>query len=122
VENKEQKRVDLLILLLRIGVAFPLFYAAIAGFVDPNSWIGFFPSFTTNILPAETLIGGFGIIEILVALGLLFMKNPFYPAVLSVLMLVGIIGFNIPQMDILFRDVSIALMAIALAVYFHKKG
>jgi len=106
------------IFLLRISIAFTLLYAAISGFITPNSWIGFIPSFAIEILPAETFLLIFGIIEVLVALGILFMKNPFYPAVLSALMVSGIIVFNIPQLSILFRDVPIVLISVALALHF----
>ena len=109
------------IFLLKIGIAFSLLYAAIAGFVEPNSWIGFIPQFVTNVLPAETALVIFGIVEILLALALLLMKNPFYPAILSALITFGIIIFNIPQRDILFRDVPIVLMAVALAVHYNDK-
>lgn len=108
------------IILLRISIAFTLLYAGISGFITPSSWVGFLPSFATNILHAETILIIFGVIEILVALGLLLMKNPFYPAILSALLVSGIIVFNIPQLSILFRDVPIVLMSIALAIYYKQ--
>jgi len=114
------KREEKIIMLLRVGIAFSFLYAAFGGFLNPNSWIGFIPAFMTSILPAKTILVMFGVTEVLVALGLLFMKNPFWPAVLSGLMLLGIIVFNLPQFEILFRDVPIVLMSVALAVYFYK--
>jgi uncharacterized membrane protein YphA (DoxX/SURF4 family) len=111
-----------IILLLRISIAFTLLYAAISGFIDPNAWIGFLPSFATAIMPAETILIIFGVIEILAGLGLLLMKNPFYPAVLSAILVSGIIVFNIPQLSILFRDVPIVLMSIALALHYNYKN
>jgi uncharacterized membrane protein len=111
---------DKLIYMLRVGVAFSFLYASISGFLEPTSWVGFLPQFATKIMAGETILMIFGVVEILVALGLLFMKNPFYLAVLSALMLLGIVVFNIPQMDILFRDIPIVLMAVAIALYYRK--
>ena len=110
------------IFLLRVGIAFSFLYAAISGFIDPSSWIGFIPQFVTNVLPVETALIIFGVVEILLALALLLMKNLFYPAILSALIVFGIIISNIPQRDILFRDVPIILMALALAVHYNDRG
>jgi len=112
---------DRVILLLKIGVAFSFLYAAVSGFIEPNNWIGFFPKFMTGIVPAKTLLMGFGILEILVASALLLMKNPYYPAILSALMLSGIIVFNLSQLDILFRDIPIILTAVALALIYREE-
>ena len=106
------KRDKLISLLLRLGLAFSFFYAAIASFVNPASWIGFFPSF----LRSGSILFLFSIFEIIIGLWLVLGKKVFYAAVLSALSILGIIVFNFGAMDIVFRDVSILLMAIALAV------
>ncbi|PIP86449.1 hypothetical protein COV42_00960 [Candidatus Campbellbacteria bacterium CG11_big_fil_rev_8_21_14_0_20_44_21] len=110
-----------IIWLLKVAVAFSFLYAATSGFIEPNNWVGFFPRFMTNILPGPILLRVFEIVEVLVALALFFMKNPFYPAVLGAIMLLGVVIFNLPQLDILFRDIPIALTAIAIAVYSMEK-
>lgn len=101
--------------LLRIGVAFAFLYPPISALVNPLAWIGFLPLFVTNIFPnAIILLYTFGIVEVIVGLWILSGKNIFIPSTVAVLILAGIIAFNFSQMDVLFRDVSILLMALAL--------
>jgi len=102
--------------LLRIGVAFAFLYPPINAISNPDSWIGYFPPFLLNSgIPSEVLLHGFGVIEVVIALWILSGWKIVWPSLLAAVMLVGIIIFNIPQFEVLFRDVSIALMALALA-------
>lgn len=110
---EEEKLVSL---LLRLGLAFSFFYAAIAAFINPTSWIGFLPEF----LKSEIILNVFGVGEIVLGLWLLSGWKTFYSSVLSAIMITGIIVFNFGSFDIVFRDVSILLMAIVLA--FLSKG
>lgn len=104
-------------LLLRIGLAFSFLYAAIAAYFDPFSWIGFFPSFAHTLIPNDALLLGlFGCVETLVALWLLSGWRIFLPSIAAALLLFGIVIFNWGALDILFRDVSLGFMALALAV------
>jgi uncharacterized membrane protein YphA (DoxX/SURF4 family) len=103
-------------IILRIGVAFAFLYPPLNAVLDPNSWIGYFPSFMRGIVPDEVLLHSFGAIEVIIALWILSGWKVFYPAVIAGLMLLGIVAFNIPQFPIVFRDLSIAAMALALAL------
>jgi hypothetical protein len=103
------------LLLLRIGVAFSFAYAAASGFLNPTAWVGFFPPFLTAFAPAATLLAIWGVLEVVLALALLFMKDVFYPALIAAVLLLGVTLTNWGAMDIVFRDISIALAAIALA-------
>ena len=68
---------------------------------------------------AIILLHIFGVVEVIIALWILSGKYIFIPSTLAALMLLGIVVFNIPQMDVLFRDVSILLMAVTLML-LHK--
>lgn len=103
-------------LLLRIGVAFAFIYPAVAGFFDPYSWVGFFPPFLLQIIPGTILLPAFGIFEIILALLILFMKRPFYPSIIASAVLLAIIVLDFKAIDIIFRDVSILLMTVTLAL------
>lgn len=107
-------------LLLRIGVAFAFVYPAVAGFFDPYSWVGFFPQFLLDIIPGAILLPVFGIFEIILALLILFMQRPFYPSIIAAVVLLAIVVIDFKTIDIIFRDVSILLMAVALSL-LHKK-
>ncbi len=104
------------LLLLRVGIAFSFVYAAVSGFINPTAWVGFFPPFLTTFAPAATLLSIWGVLEIVLALVLLFMKDVFYPALIAAALLLGVTLTNWGAMDIVFRDISIALAAIALAL------
>ncbi len=103
-------------LILRVGIAFAFLYAAIDAFVDPYSWTAFFPRFVRGVLPDLTLLHLFAVVEILIALWILSGKKIFIPSALAALMLAAIVLFNVPEFQLLFRDLSIAAAALALAV------
>lgn len=111
-------------ILLRIGLAFAFLYPPIAAYFDPLAWIGYFPQFLLDIAGTGDIfiLHTFGAIEILIALWLLWGKYLFYPSVAAAILLTGIILFNFPQMDVLFRDVSILTMAVALAFSSYPKN
>ena len=99
------------ILLLRVGLAFAFFYAAISGFLEPEQWIGWLPEFVRN----ETTLIVFGVVELVMGFWLLSGLKTFWAAGISGFMLLGIVVFNLGAMLIVFRDVSLALAAFALA-------
>ncbi len=110
------------ILLLRIAIAFSFIYAAVSGFLDPSAWVGFFPSFVQGMAPAGVIIGAWGLAEVILALVILFMRNAFYPGIIAAVLLAGVTITNLGAMDIVFRDVSIALAALALAFLTQEQS
>lgn len=110
-------------LILRIGLAFAFLYPAISAFFNPDAWIGYFPTFVLDIVQNDlTILYGFGVIEIIIGLWLLSGKHIFYPSTAAIILLAAIVLFNINQMDVLFRDISILAMAIALLLTNLPKG
>ncbi len=114
-------RVSVSELLLRIALALAFLYPPISALSDPYSWIGYFPSFLTDLAGSNAvlMLHAFGVVEAAIALWILFGKRIFIPSSIAALMLLAIIAFNFPQFPILFRDVSIALAALALA-WMHR--
>lgn len=109
-------------LLLRIGVAFSFIYPPISAFINPYSWVGYIPQFMTALpIEAVTLLHIFGIFELLVGAWILSGKRIFIPSILASAFLALIIIFNWTQMDVLFRDIPILLMALCIALlHTHK--
>ena len=101
--------------LLRAGLAFAFGYAALGAFLNPSAWIGFFPSFLLNAFPETLLLWGFGAGELALAVWLLLGWRVRPAALIAAAGLAGIALFNLPQIDIVFRDFSLALAALALA-------
>ncbi|PIT91021.1 hypothetical protein COU17_02500 [Candidatus Kaiserbacteria bacterium CG10_big_fil_rev_8_21_14_0_10_49_17] len=116
----ENKKVEW---LLRAGVAFAFLYPAISAVFNPFAWIGYFPVFLTSLAGEHTdwLLHLFGLSEVIIALWILIGKRIFIPASLASIYLIGIILFNIPQMDVIFRDISILAMSLALAVSYMPR-
>ena len=103
-------------LLLRVGLAFTLFYAALGSFLEPVNWIGFFPGFLFRLGISEGLVlGVFSLYEVALGLWLLWGKKVVYSALLSALTFLGIVVFNLGAMDIVFRDLGLFFAALSLA-------
>ncbi|MDB5265260.1 MAG: hypothetical protein JWN64_831 [Parcubacteria group bacterium] len=105
--------------LLRLGLALSFIYPPISAIFDPYSWIGYFPAFLSNAFSAhpEILLHSFGVVEVVLALWMLFGKKVRIPSLIAALMLIAIVFFNLGQFPILFRDVALAFAALALAFW-----
>lgn len=105
-------------ILLRVAVAFSFLYPPLHALIDPYAWIGYFPAFVTSLAYGNeiVLLHAFGILEVLIALWILFAKRPFLPALMAAALLLAIVVVNGAQFPILFRDVAIALAALSLAL------
>ena len=73
-------------------------------------------------MQASVLLHAFGVLEVIVALWLLSGWRIRLPAALAALMLLGIVAFNWAQLDVLFRDLSLALVALALVLWPKPTG
>ncbi|MDZ4226974.1 MAG: hypothetical protein U1D26_00680 [Patescibacteria group bacterium] len=109
---------------LRIGVAFALLYPPIDAIFNPYSWIGYFPHFIRGIVPDLVLLHAFGLVEVFIALWILSGWRIFWPSLVAGAMLIAIVAFNAADIGVIFRDLSIAAMALALAVvsYHDESG
>lgn len=105
-------------LLLRLGLAFSLLYPPYAAIGDPVSWAAYFPSFV-RALPIDTviLLHLFGVVEVVLAAWLLSGWKIRIPALGAAALLLAIVVVNISQLDVLFRDVSLAAAALALVFW-----
>jgi uncharacterized membrane protein YphA (DoxX/SURF4 family) len=119
--------------LLRIALGFAFLYPAIHAFFDPTTWLGYFPPFVTQAfdiiavplkLSDVVLLHSFGFLEIILAVWVLFGKRVRTPALIMAVLLFAIVGFNLgpANFSVLFRDVSIAFAAIALALGSRVKA
>jgi hypothetical protein len=104
-------------LALRIGAAVAFLYPPLAAIGDPASWEGYFPHFV-RALPVDTLylLHGFGLIEVVLAFWVLSGWRIRLPAALMTLILAAIVVFNFGDIAVLFRDISIACLTLALAL------
>jgi len=106
----------LALLSLRVGLAFSFFYVVVNSTLNPGAWIWFFPNFISSLIPQKILMTSFSILETIIGFWLLSNKKIFYVAILSALMMAGIVVFNLSAIDVVFRDITIFFAAIALAI------
>ncbi len=109
-------------LLLRGGVAFAFLYPPINAIWNPYSWLGYFPSWAFGYVPDEVLLHGFGLIEVVIALWILSGWRIFWPSLAAAAMLLAIVVVDFYTFEVLFRDVSIAAAALALALMHWKRS
>ncbi len=102
--------------VLRVGVAFAFLYPPVAAVFNPNDWIGYFPSFMHGIVPDMVLLHGFGVLEVVIALWILWGENIFWPSIAAAAILLAIVFFHLNHFVVIFRDLSIAAAALSLAL------
>lgn len=100
--------------ILRWGLAFVFFYAAISSLRDPDSWIGFIPTFLTGIFPAHLMLTLISIYQLALAVWLFIGKKLIWSSALSTITLIGITVFNFDLFIVTFRDVGLAMASLAL--------
>ena|SRR5258708_1705335 len=110
------------VIILRWGLAFVFFYAAIASLINPQDWIGYVPEFVRGILPGNMFLTLFSIFEIVLASFLFIGKQVAVASIVAALALAGVTIMNFNQLDVLFRDVGLAMMALALFELVKKDG
>ncbi len=108
-------------LLLRVGLAISFLYPAFHALIDPYAWIGYFPAAILDAAGDRSLVllHAWGALEAVLAFWVLFGKRVFVPSVVIALALFAVVIANPAQFPILFRDITIALGAIALA-WMHR--
>jgi hypothetical protein len=106
---------------LRNGLALAFLYAATAQFLKPEEWMFWFPQWLGNIVDLGILIHFFSAFEIGLALWLIADRKTLYAAIVSAATLAGIVVFNLQALDLIFRDVALLFMALALAA-LHWDG
>lgn len=109
-------------IILRWGLAFVFFYAAISGLLSPSDWIGYLPKFAQHALPGNMSLTAFSVFEIILAAWLFSGKKLIWSAGLAALALAGVIVFNLGAMDVVFRDVGLVFAALALLELARTKN
>jgi uncharacterized membrane protein YphA (DoxX/SURF4 family) len=107
-------------LLLRLGAALAFLYPPIDALLNPYSWVGYIPQIMRGGIPDMLLLHGFGAVEIILAVWILSGRRIFWPSVAMTVILLVIVLFNLNDFEVLFRDVSIAAMTLALAITHRK--
>ncbi len=102
-------------LLLRIALAFAFLYPAYGFWKNPGDWVGYIPAFAKGFASTDMLMMLIAGVHIVIALWLLSGWRIFIPSILAALFLSSVVYFNFNQIDVLFRDIALAIAALALA-------
>jgi hypothetical protein len=108
-------------ILLRIAVAFAFLYPPVNAWGDPYAWIGYFPTFVRDLGRELAILHVFGAVEIVLGLWIISGWRIFYPSLAAATTLALIVACNLGDFQVLFRDISIALAALALAA-MHRRN
>jgi hypothetical protein len=100
--------------ILRWGLAFVFFYAAIAAVARPERWVIYVPSFIPSIITPQSFLVAFSLYELILA-GFLFSgKKLFWSSLFAVITFVGIVIVDFALAGIVFADIGLAFAALAL--------
>ena len=110
-------RIQVVHLLLRISVAFAFLYPPITALIEPYTWLGYIPDLFRLGTDGVVILHLFGIVEVLLALWILSGWRIVYPSLAAAAMLLAIVVFNPAEFPIVFRDISIALVALVLVLW-----
>ena len=103
-------------IILRLGLAFAFLYPPIAALMDPYSWMGYLPQFVRGYAPDLVVLHVFGLLEIVIGIWILSGNKIFLPSLAALGVLIAIVLLNLQDFQIIFRDLSIAAIALALAI------
>ena len=109
-------------LILRAGLAFAFLYPSVNALGNPESWLGYFPPFVRAAahaggIPDLVLLHSFGAVEVIIALWILSGWKIFLPSTAAAIILLAIVFFDFANFEVVFRDISIATIAIALVIH-----
>ena len=108
-------------LVLRAGLAFAFLYPAVDEIFDPYSWFGYIPHFLVQAahsihIPDMVLLHSFGALEVIIALWVLSGRKIFWPSAAAAFILAAIVITDLQDFQVIFRDVAIMAIAVALAM------
>lgn len=103
-------------IVLRLGVAFAFLYPPGNALFDPASWIGYLPQFVRGYAPDLVVLHAFGFLEVVIGIWILSGKNIFLPSLAALGILIVIVFLNLHDFQVVFRDISIAAIALALVI------
>ncbi len=108
--------------LLRMALALPLIYVAIASFAHPFDWLTFFPSFLKNHVDEKVLIGFSSFFDLLLAAWVLSGTYIFISSIFTAVFIGLIFITNLGSFSLIYGDLSIIFAATALAALSYPRS
>jgi hypothetical protein len=100
--------------ILRWGLAFVFFYAAIASVARSERWVIYVPSFITAIIAPQSFLVAFSLYELILA-GFLFSgRKLFWSSLFAMVTFAAVVVVDFSMMPLVFTDIGLAFAAFAL--------
>ncbi len=112
---------DKAITILRWGLAFTFFYAAVTSLLHPDEWFSYLPSFIGNFVSLRFALAVFSAYEIAVASLLFIGKKLYWVSLIALITLVVLILSRLDNLNTAFRDVGLAMSSLALFELVRKQ-
>jgi|SRR3989344_1989154 len=106
--------------LIRVGLAWVLFYPAVNGFINPAPWLPFIPRFLIDFFPAQPMLVFFLVFQIILAFWLLSGRYVLYSGLVVFFYLLAVFVMNFDNLGTIFRDVPLIFVSLALALSERK--
>jgi hypothetical protein len=100
--------------ILRWGLAFVFFYAALASLAYPERWTLYIPAWITAFVSARIFLTVFSCYQLVLAVWLFIGKKLAWVSFLATLTLTAIVVADFRLMGVVFGDVGLAFAALAL--------
>jgi len=110
------------ITILRWGLAFVFFYAAVASLASPDMWVVYVPNFISVFFSARLFLAIFSLYELVLAGFLFWGRRLYWSSLFATITLGLIIIFNLGMQGFIFLDVGLALSALALFATTRKNN
>ncbi len=108
-------------LLLRLGTALAFLYPPIDAVLNPYTWVGYIPTFLRDLMPEMVILHLFGVLHVVLAVWILSGRRIFIPSLLATVILLLIVVSNLSEFEIVFRDLALSAMTLALAVTHFRR-
>jgi hypothetical protein len=102
------------ITILRWGLAFVFFYAAVASLTSPETWVVYIPSFLSALFSPRLVLVAFSLYELILAGFLFWGRKLRAVSLISAITLGIIVVIDFGSMEFIFLNVGLALAALAL--------
>jgi len=107
--------------ILRWGLAFVFFYAAVASLLRPYGWSSYLPGFLLTVIPARWLLSLLAVYELILAVLLFIGRKLYWVSILSVISFAAAVIFNLNLLDAVFENVGLAFASLVLFELVREK-
>lgn len=107
--------------MLRWGLAFVFFYAAISVLRSPFMWVAFVPDFL-SFVPQSIFVTVFAAVGFVLAIWLFWGRKIVWAAAISAIIFALVVILDIAALDQVFQSIGLFMASLALLNLAREKG